>query len=159
SPIPARMPTSTPRPPLPHPGSAFLLAGVPGGEDHLQGDGALELQVGGPVDYAHAAATEQALDHVAPGTRGTGRRPGRRAGGEAAGDYRRSAARHKRAALARERTCPMTRDARLEAAFLKDVIDRPDDDAPRLAYADWLMERDDPARRARGEFIRLQCEM
>jgi uncharacterized protein (TIGR02996 family) len=53
----------------------------------------------------------------------------------------------------------MTRDARLEAAFLKDVIERPDDDAPRLAYADWLMEREGPARRDRGEFIRLQCEL
>lgn len=30
----------------------------------------------------------------------------------------------------------------------------PDDDVPRLVYADWLMERGDP----RGEFIRLQVE-
>ena len=30
----------------------------------------------------------------------------------------------------------------------------PDDEAPRLVYADWLEERGDP----RGEFIRVQCE-
>jgi uncharacterized protein (TIGR02996 family) len=31
----------------------------------------------------------------------------------------------------------------------------PDDDTPRLVYADWLAENGDPAR---GEFIQLQCE-
>src|SRR5262249_2503800 len=31
----------------------------------------------------------------------------------------------------------------------------PDDDTPRLVYADWLEERGDP----RGEFIRLQCAL
>src|SRR5438477_5170948 len=40
-------------------------------------------------------------------------------------------------------------------AFLQVVLDRPDDDAPRLVYADWLEERGDP----RGEFIRVQCEL
>jgi uncharacterized protein (TIGR02996 family) len=40
------------------------------------------------------------------------------------------------------------------AAFLEAVIARPEDDAPRLAYADWLEENDGPAR---AEFIRLQC--
>jgi uncharacterized protein (TIGR02996 family) len=39
-------------------------------------------------------------------------------------------------------------------AFLRDVIDHPDDDGPRLVYADWLDEHDDP----RGEFIRIQCQ-
>jgi uncharacterized protein (TIGR02996 family) len=34
------------------------------------------------------------------------------------------------------------------------VVASPDDDAPRLVYADWLIERGDP----RGELIRLQCE-
>ena len=38
-------------------------------------------------------------------------------------------------------------------AFLQVIQQTPDDDAPRLVYADWLEERGDP----RGEFIRLQC--
>jgi len=38
------------------------------------------------------------------------------------------------------------------AAFLAAVLAAPDDDLPRLIYADWLDERGDP----RGEFIRLQ---
>jgi uncharacterized protein (TIGR02996 family) len=42
-----------------------------------------------------------------------------------------------------------------EAAFLKAVLELPDDDGPRLVYADWLDERGDP----RGEFIRVQCEL
>lgn len=42
-----------------------------------------------------------------------------------------------------------------ETVFLEEVLHRPRDDAPRLAYADWLEERGDP----RGEFIRLQCEL
>ncbi len=41
-------------------------------------------------------------------------------------------------------------------AFLRAIIERPDDDAPRLIYADYLDERDDPTR---AEFIRLQCEL
>jgi uncharacterized protein (TIGR02996 family) len=40
-------------------------------------------------------------------------------------------------------------------AFLNAVLDAPDDDGPRLVYADWLEERDDPY----GEFIRVQCEL
>jgi len=40
-------------------------------------------------------------------------------------------------------------------AFLQAVLDEPDDDAPRLIYADWLEERGDP----RGEFIRVQCAL
>ena len=38
-------------------------------------------------------------------------------------------------------------------AFLQAVLAEPEDDAPRLIYADWLEERGDP----RGAFIRLQC--
>ena len=38
-------------------------------------------------------------------------------------------------------------------ALLRQVIEHPDWDGPRLIYADWLGERYDP----RGEFIRLQC--
>lgn len=42
----------------------------------------------------------------------------------------------------------------LDEAFLRDVIEHPDDDAVRLIYADWLEERGG----LRGEFIRLQIE-
>lgn len=38
-------------------------------------------------------------------------------------------------------------------ALLDAVLAAPDDDGPRLVYADWLLERGDP----RGEFIQLQC--
>lgn len=41
-----------------------------------------------------------------------------------------------------------------EDAFVQQIVATPDDDAPRLIYADWLEERGDP----RGEFIRLQCQ-
>lgn len=41
------------------------------------------------------------------------------------------------------------------AAFLAAVCAHPEDDGPRLVYADWLDERGNP----RGEFIRLQCEL
>ena len=36
------------------------------------------------------------------------------------------------------------------------VLDSPEDDAPRLIYADWL---DEHGRPERAEFIRLQCAM
>jgi uncharacterized protein (TIGR02996 family) len=42
-----------------------------------------------------------------------------------------------------------------DEAFLQAVVESPDDDAPRLVYADWLEERGDP----RGEFIRVQCRL
>jgi uncharacterized protein (TIGR02996 family) len=44
----------------------------------------------------------------------------------------------------------------IEAGFLDDIIAHPDDDAPRLIYADWLEDqgRDDQAR-----FIRTQIEL
>jgi uncharacterized protein (TIGR02996 family) len=38
-----------------------------------------------------------------------------------------------------------------ESAFLDAIRTSPDDDTPRLVYADWLEERSDP----RGEFLRL----
>jgi uncharacterized protein (TIGR02996 family) len=42
------------------------------------------------------------------------------------------------------------------ATSLVDAIRQaPDDDGPRLVYADWLMEQGDP----RGEFIAVQCEL
>src|SRR5262249_12315251 len=46
-------------------------------------------------------------------------------------------------------------DARMLDAFLHDICRDPEDDAPRLSYAEWLEERGDP----RGEFIRLQCRL
>ncbi len=39
-------------------------------------------------------------------------------------------------------------------AFLQDCKENPDDDTPRLVFADWLEERDDP----RGSLIRVQCQ-
>src|SRR5262249_27660854 len=38
-------------------------------------------------------------------------------------------------------------------SFLQAIHDEPCEDAPRLVFADWLDEHDDP----RGEFIRLSC--
>jgi uncharacterized protein (TIGR02996 family) len=40
--------------------------------------------------------------------------------------------------------------------FLQDIIEHPEDDAPRLIYADWLEEHGDSDR---AEFIRVQCEL
>jgi uncharacterized protein (TIGR02996 family) len=45
-----------------------------------------------------------------------------------------------------------------EKALLKAIWEHPLEDAARLVYADWLQETGDPARVARAEFIRLQCE-
>ena len=42
-------------------------------------------------------------------------------------------------------------ESRLRAA----IFASPGDDAPRLVYADWLLERGDP----RGEFIQIQCRL
>jgi uncharacterized protein (TIGR02996 family) len=39
-------------------------------------------------------------------------------------------------------------------AFLRAIADAPDDDAPRLVYADWLDEHGQPDR---AEFVRLLC--
>jgi uncharacterized protein (TIGR02996 family) len=41
-------------------------------------------------------------------------------------------------------------------AFLRAIIDRPEDDLPRLVYADYL---DDVGDHLRAEFIRVQCEL
>jgi uncharacterized protein (TIGR02996 family) len=41
-------------------------------------------------------------------------------------------------------------------AFLAAIADRPDDDLPRLVFADWLDEHGDADR---AEFIRVQCEL
>jgi uncharacterized protein (TIGR02996 family) len=42
-----------------------------------------------------------------------------------------------------------------ELAFLEDICDNPDDDVPRLVFADWLEENGEEGR---AQFIRLQCE-
>jgi uncharacterized protein (TIGR02996 family) len=41
-------------------------------------------------------------------------------------------------------------------SLLAAVLDHPDDDAPRLRYADWLADNGDPCR---AEFIRVQCQL
>ena len=46
-----------------------------------------------------------------------------------------------------------------EAAFLDAIRAAPDDDAPRLVYADHLLESSDEKKRAYGEFIIAQCEL
>jgi uncharacterized protein (TIGR02996 family) len=40
-------------------------------------------------------------------------------------------------------------------ALYRAILDQPDDDAPRLVWADWLEEHGDPER---ATFVRLQCE-
>lgn len=44
----------------------------------------------------------------------------------------------------------------IHADFLRTITASPDDDAPRLVFADWLEEAGDADR---AEFIRLQCEL
>jgi uncharacterized protein (TIGR02996 family) len=41
-------------------------------------------------------------------------------------------------------------------AFLQAILSSPDDDTPRLAYADWLEEH---GRSERAAFIRVQCQL
>jgi uncharacterized protein (TIGR02996 family) len=48
---------------------------------------------------------------------------------------------------------------RCHPLFLPAILANPDDDGPRLVYADWLDEQGDPDLAARGEFIRLQCAL
>jgi uncharacterized protein (TIGR02996 family) len=43
-----------------------------------------------------------------------------------------------------------------EDAFMAAIIESPEDDGPRLVYADWLEDHGQPER---AEFIRLQCEL
>lgn len=46
-----------------------------------------------------------------------------------------------------------------EQAFLQDILAHPDDDAPRLIFADWLEEQGDANSVARAEFVRVQCAL
>src|SRR5437764_72310 len=41
-------------------------------------------------------------------------------------------------------------------AFLEAILDSPDDDAPRLIFADWL---EDEGQAQRAELIRVQCRL
>jgi uncharacterized protein (TIGR02996 family) len=43
-----------------------------------------------------------------------------------------------------------------QEGILAAIQEAPDDDTPRLVYADWLAEHGDPER---AEFIRVQCEL
>jgi uncharacterized protein (TIGR02996 family) len=43
----------------------------------------------------------------------------------------------------------------MEDELVAAIVAAPDDDAPRLVYADWLMQRGDP----RGELIAVQCRL
>jgi uncharacterized protein (TIGR02996 family) len=43
-----------------------------------------------------------------------------------------------------------------EEAFIEDIAEHPDDDAPRLVFADWLEDHGDSSR---AEFIRVQCRL
>ena len=40
-----------------------------------------------------------------------------------------------------------------EIPFLRKIADHPDEELPRLIFADWLEEQGDP----RAELIRVQC--
>jgi uncharacterized protein (TIGR02996 family) len=46
-----------------------------------------------------------------------------------------------------------------EEAFFADIRDNPDDDTPRLVYADWLEEFGDEYDRKRAELIRVGCRL
>jgi uncharacterized protein (TIGR02996 family) len=46
-----------------------------------------------------------------------------------------------------------------QQALLRTIFDHPDDDAPRLVYADWLEERGDPDHSARAHLIRRQIAL
>ena len=54
---------------------------------------------------------------------------------------------------------PVADPATLEEAFLQAIFAEPAEDTHRLAYADWLEERGDPAALARAAFIRVQIEL
>ncbi len=47
----------------------------------------------------------------------------------------------------------------VRAAFLDAIREAPDDDAPRLIYADWLDDHGGPADVARAALIRVQCRL
>ncbi len=46
-----------------------------------------------------------------------------------------------------------------DEGFLADICDHPENDTPRLIYADWLDEREIEESSARAELIRVQCQL
>ena len=46
----------------------------------------------------------------------------------------------------------------IREALLRGVVDRPEEDGPRLIFADWLEEHGNAADLERAKFIRLQIE-
>jgi uncharacterized protein (TIGR02996 family) len=55
--------------------------------------------------------------------------------------------------------CPARRGLNARStdhAFLQSIIEHPEDDAPRLVYADWLEE---PGQNERADLIRVQCQL
>lgn len=46
-----------------------------------------------------------------------------------------------------------------DEAFRRDIVAHPDDDTPRLIYADWLDDQGGEENAARAEFIRAQCRL
>src|SRR5262245_21506431 len=50
----------------------------------------------------------------------------------------------------------LVKSAMDDSDFMRSIIESPDDDAPRLVYADWLEEHGQTDRSA---FIRVQCEL
>lgn len=46
-----------------------------------------------------------------------------------------------------------------ETAFLEAIREAPDDDTPRVVYADWLDDRNQPGDTNRAAFIRVQCRL
>jgi uncharacterized protein (TIGR02996 family) len=44
-------------------------------------------------------------------------------------------------------------------ALLQAILAEPEDDTPRLVYADWLEENGGAVEQARADFIRVQCEL
>lgn len=58
------------------------------------------------------------------------------------------------------RASPDVPPEKSEAPLLRAILDTPEEDAPRLVYADYLEERGaDPARRSLGELIHIECEL
>jgi len=45
----------------------------------------------------------------------------------------------------------------IQDAFMADIVANPEDDTPRLIYADWLQDHGGEEGEARAEFIRAQC--
>lgn len=43
-------------------------------------------------------------------------------------------------------------------AFIRDILEHPDDETPLVIFADWLDDQDNPKDAAQAEIIRLQCQ-